>query len=157
MYFCFKMIYMYLLTRIVYILRCNHTIAVNPTRVNIRNCQMWLFIHVKILQKTWLCLFMLRPNTMKQLKWLSYNRYTRCLGGLEVRMRRKRSRVGFDSRHWQGLCLLLLFVVVESWGPKTLICHAILQFHLQCCLIYILNILQNRKNHKGIKIRTYHL
>jgi len=40
---------MYMLVRIVYILIFNHTLALSPTPVNMRNCK--LFMHVKILQK----------------------------------------------------------------------------------------------------------
>jgi len=69
------------LTRIVYILLLNHTLAVNPTLVKMRNCIILLFMHVKILQKKtllkkcgpkmWLCLFMFRLNTQKQLNRLT--------------------------------------------------------------------------------------
>ena len=36
--FALKMLCLYLLTKIVYILLLNHIEAVNPTPVNIRNC-----------------------------------------------------------------------------------------------------------------------
>ena len=43
------MLCLYHLTRSVYILHFNPTLAVNPSPVNMRNCQKQLSIHVRIL------------------------------------------------------------------------------------------------------------
>jgi len=43
----YKMLCLYLLTRIVYILVFYDTEAVNPSNINTRNCQKKLYMHVK--------------------------------------------------------------------------------------------------------------
>jgi len=80
---------MYLLTKINYILLFIHTKAVNPTPVNMRNCQISLSMHVKILQKKcgpqiWLCLIIFQPIALKQLNSSTAINTFSCLGGLEV-------------------------------------------------------------------------
>jgi len=46
-----KMLCLYILLNIGYILHFNHTLAVNRTPVKMTNCQIWSCKHVKILQK----------------------------------------------------------------------------------------------------------
>ena len=98
-------------------------IAVNPTPVNMRNCQQVLLsMQVKILQKRrlcwkkvgpqiWLCLFIFPPNTLKQLNSLTAIHAPRCLGGLEVTHQTCGVRdTGFDFR--QDFLFLPLFAFV---------------------------------------------
>jgi len=62
----------------------SHTSALNPTPLKMRTCKMQFSVHVKILQNKWLCLFMFRPITLKELNSLISIDTFSCLGGQEV-------------------------------------------------------------------------
>ena len=109
------MLVLYLLTRIVYILLFNHIEAVNPTHINMRNCQIQLSIHVNITEKMtllkkcgmqiWLCLFIIWAFNVDTVKQLNCNRNVQ----LTLWCRGNTSDCGASG---QELCLLFCFIVV---------------------------------------------
>ena len=101
----------------------NH--SMNPTPVNMRSCQIQLFMHDKILQKKTtllkrcdlqiqLCLFMLYLITLKQLKSLTLIDTFSCLKGREVTRQAGLREVpdsipGYVKDFYVHICFLLSF------------------------------------------------
>ena len=110
-----------------------------------RNRQLQLIMHVKYYRhflkcgpKMWLCLFMVRPITLKPLTRMTLIVTFSVVGDLLM------LQTGFNSRLWQvylSLFLLCFVVCLPVLVHKN--CYAFLNFLLHCFLFGILNIQQN--------------
>jgi len=119
----------------------------NHTPVNMRNCQIELFMHVKILQKKMnllkmcgpqirLCLFTFRPIASKQLNSLTTLDTFSWLGGAVVThslwMQEVSGSISGSGKGFYVWLFCFVVVVLLLFVPKLIICHNILLLLLQC-------------------------